>query len=125
MPSKLQTVQLSTSKCKLGPVNNTKANNRVEKWLHSALTLAINRGDLQGNNPRYPRVRRLGGPESKNGDKTLGFLGIEPFISRLSKAVVSHCTDCVISAPQRLLYTFLSRITEVTLPASFTVPVEM
>jgi hypothetical protein len=78
MPSKLQTVQLSTSKCKLGPVNNTKANNRAEKLATLALTLAIGGGDLQGNNPRYPRVRRLAGTKSKDGDKTLGFLGIKP-----------------------------------------------
>ena len=66
MPSKLQTVRLSTSKRKLGPVNNMKANNRVEKWLHSALTLAIGGCDPQGNNPRYPRISMLGGPESKD-----------------------------------------------------------
>jgi hypothetical protein len=51
MPSKLQTVQLSTSKAELGPVNNMKANNRVEKWLHSDLTLAIGGGEPQGKKP--------------------------------------------------------------------------
>jgi len=66
MPSKLQTVELFTSKCKLGPVNNTKANNRVEKWLHSALNLAIYGCDTQGNNLRYPQIRSLGGPESED-----------------------------------------------------------
>jgi hypothetical protein len=66
MSGKLQTVKLSTSKCKLGHVNNTKANNRVEKWLHSALTLAIGGCDLQCNNLRYPQIRRLGDPEIKD-----------------------------------------------------------
>jgi hypothetical protein len=77
MPSKLQTVQPSTSKAKLGPVINMEAHNRVEKWLHSDLTLAIGGGDPQGNKPRYPRIRRLDGLQSRDEKSLLSLLGIE------------------------------------------------